>query len=474
MDRVHPFLKAAKMRDDSHTPPEDWDYHAQGPWRCTRAGCSISFASRAAFLAARSAFRDAKADRSAEGKKLTSARATAYALIHPSQQGEFEAPCTELDMNDIIVDPLHCLMLNLPKVIWKYCFGDRMTNEQRELVAEYLAVIGCPLDVRAKGDGRDANKKWFSGEAFAWFCEGSETSPGLAENIAAIMDIIYLKCPAPAPPVAAAPTDKTLNRTKKNGGGAAKKRAGGFSVFSGESPADVPDAPAPPVAPPPDTPPPDTPLQTKLRARYGSHMDTVMLGLNAWGAFAEVYAAWRGVWDEHTLEYAQGRALAFVKVACALSTAMKALSLGKHKSWYVFLTVWVVGRQMAIHGDLWAYGTSPVEQRGARLKKIIRSVVSWRPYHDGWVTVAGPTESESSSGPRVWIARRKYESCAMMQLLRSCVAQEELWARSVLAKSALSVSERRMAQTGRTTLIKVERGNGHRLPKLLETVIDLA
>jgi hypothetical protein len=61
----------------------------------------------------------------------------------------------------------------------------------------------------------------------------------------------------------------------------------------------------------------------------------------------------------------------------------------------------------------------------------------------------------------------------MMQLLRSCVAQEEMWARSVLAQSALSVSERRMAQTGRTTLIKVERGKGHRLPKLLETVIDL-
>ena len=472
MDRAYPFLKAAQMRDDSHTPPEDWDYCAQGPWRCTRAGCSVSFASRAAFLAARSAFRDAKADRSVEGKKLTSARATAYALIHPSQQGEFEAPCTGMNMNDIITDPLHCLMLNLPKVIWKYCFGDRMTNEQRELVAEHLTAIGCPLDVRAKGDGRDANKKWFSGEAFAWFCEGSETSPGLAENIAAIMDIIYLKCPAPAPPVPAAPTDKALNRTKQSGGGGAKKRAGGFSVSSaqGESSADVP-AQGESSADVPDTP--DTPLQAKLRARYGSHMDTVMLGLNAWGAFAEVYAAWRSVWEEHTLEYAHGRALAFVKVACALSTAMKALSLGKHKSWYVFLTVWVVGRQMAMHGDLWAYGTSPVEQRGARLKKIIRSVVSWRPYHDGWVTVAGPKESAAGSAPRAWIARRKYESCAMMQLLRSCVAQEEMWARSVLAQSALSVSERRMAQTGRTTLIKVERGKGHRLPKLLETVIDL-
>jgi hypothetical protein len=61
-----------------------------------------------------------------------------YALLHPSQQCEFQPPATDLDMKDIIVDPLHDLMLNVPKVIWKYCFGDRMTNAQRELVAEYL------------------------------------------------------------------------------------------------------------------------------------------------------------------------------------------------------------------------------------------------------------------------------------------------------------------------------------------------
>ena len=72
-------------------------------------------------------------------------------------------------------------------------------------------------------------------------------------------------------------------------------------------------------------------------------------------------------------------------------------------------------------------------------------------------------------------------SCAMMQLLRACVAQEEMWAEPILAPEqlserptlSLSVSERRMQQTGRTTLIKVERGRGHRLPKLVEDVIDL-
>ena len=203
-------------------------------------------------------------------------------------------------------------------------------------------------------------------------------------------------------------------------------------------------------------------------------MDVVLLGLNAWSAFAEVYAAWRAEWPVHTQEYAHQRALEFAKVACKLSVAMKAVSLGKHKSWYVFLTVWVVPRQMAMHGDLWAYGTSPVEQRGARLKKYVRSVISWRPYHDGWVTAAGPAHQGEVERPKVWIARRKYESCAMMQLLRSCVAQEEMWARPVLLQMALTVSEQRMAQTGRTTLIKVERGHGHRLPKLLEDVIDLS
>jgi hypothetical protein len=226
------------------------------------------------------------------------------------------------------------------------------------------------------------------------------------------------------------------------------------------------------AAPPASVPHADTPLEAKLRERYASHMDVVLLGLNAWSAFAQVYAEWREPWTQSGPAYAQQRALSFLRCACALSEAMKAVSMGKHKSWYAFLTVWVVPRQMATRGDLWAYGTSPVEQRGARLKRIIRTVVSWRPFHDGWVTVPGPVAIDGAK-PRVWLARRKHETCAMLQLLRSCVSQEERWAAPVLAASALSVSESRMLRTGRSTLIKVERGHGHRLPKLLEDVIDL-
>ena len=156
-------------------------------------------------------------------------------------------PLTGLPMIDVIIDPLHCLMLNLPKVIWKYCFGDRMTNDQRELVAEYLTSIDLPLDVRNKNDGRDANKKWFSGADFQKFVEGTgpldDPGPGLPEHIKAIMDIIYFKCPKPeddatsaaaaavaTKPTAPQPAPPTTNSTKLNGGGGNKKRRGGFSM----------------------------------------------------------------------------------------------------------------------------------------------------------------------------------------------------------------------------------------------------
>ena len=428
----------------------------------------MEFHSRSAFIEARSGFLVAKADKSAAGKKRAAERAKAYAVLHPTEQGEFEPPCTDLNMEDIILDPLHCLLLNLPKVLWKYCFGDRMTNEQRELVAEYLTSIGCPLDVRDKKDGRDANRKWFTGEIFQRFVEGDAQSPGLSENIKAIMDIIYLKAPAP-PAADAASAAPAGNKTSRAGGGGTKKRRGGNSLVV---------APAATPAMPAVTPADDSALDAKLRDRYGSHMDVVKLGLDAWKELGLLYAEWREPWESSVQSYKDKRAMQFLRCAVRFGPAMKAVSVGKHKSWYVHLTIWVASRQMAVHGDLWAFGTSPVEQRGARLKKFVRNVVSWRPYHSGWVPPLGPVSKDGTCPEPVFVARRKYESCAMMQALRMCVAQEEMWAAPAIAvahggSGGLSVSERRMQTVGRTTLLKLERGRGHRLPTLKEEVIDL-
>ena len=86
---------------------------------------------------------------------------------------------------------MHCLELNLLKTTWKYAFGDRMTSEDRELVAEYLSSIGLHLDIREKGK-RDPGQKWFSAAQVDEFVLGvshykHSKSPGLVKNVLALL-----------------------------------------------------------------------------------------------------------------------------------------------------------------------------------------------------------------------------------------------------------------------------------------------
>ena len=238
--------------------------------------------------------RELKRDKSDAGKKAVAKRATAYSVLHPTGQTEHEPPILNLDMDDIIVDPLHCLFLNLPKTLWKYCFGDRMTNSQREAVAEYLSEIGCALDIRAKGDGRDAGRKWFTGAIFQRFVEGGQDDNigGLKRNIENIVDIIFKHHPADAPaidhaPAAApspAPTDVPAPKPQRAPRARTRKRVGGFCAVDDaeEEPDDntgtgLPPAPAPAATGTSPTPTPEDLETASLRARYASNMDVVAL-----------------------------------------------------------------------------------------------------------------------------------------------------------------------------------------------------
>lgn len=109
-------------------------------------------------------------------------------------------------------------------------------------------------------------------------------------------------------------------------------------------------------------------------------MDLVKLILNAWRKYALLYAEWMKEWpsvSDNAVK--QQRALDFLHRAIDFSEAMKDVSYKKHKSWYVFLTVWVAPRQIAERGDLWAYSTAPIESRGARMKRIVRSCTRLTP-----------------------------------------------------------------------------------------------
>eukprot|EP00966_Prymnesium_polylepis_P113026 2614183-Prymnesium_polylepis.1 len=146
-------------------------------------------------------------------------------------------------------------------------------------------------------------------------------------------------------------------------------------------------------------------------------MDVVRLIFKAWKQFGLLYGEWKAEWPKVVdASVKKKRALSFLLCAIEFAEAVKNVSYKKHKSWYVFLTVWVVPRQIAARGDLFPYSTAPVEQRGARMKRIVRSCVSWRK------PVLRSSESEkapASSLPPPVKPKRPYESCAMLQLLRS-------------------------------------------------------
>eukprot|EP00965_Chrysotila_dentata_P088116 2908803-Pleurochrysis_carterae.AAC.1 len=152
----------ASLEAAAHVPPRDYNFDVSGAWRCSHCGEAVwaSFQeykdakARLADLATRAADEDDDAQK--ELAKVLKAHATTHMdAIY------LEAPIVRLGTESMIVDPTHCLELNLAKVAWRHSFGNRMLPHHRERVAAYWNMIGCPLDIREKGR-RDNQQKWFS------------------------------------------------------------------------------------------------------------------------------------------------------------------------------------------------------------------------------------------------------------------------------------------------------------------------
>ena len=112
-----------------------------------------------------------------------------------------------------------------------------------------------------------------------------------------------------------------------------------------------------------------------------------------------------------------------MRAAVRLGDALNAASDYKHKSWYVHFLIWIVARQIALYGDLWRFSTACIESRGARLKRMGRTVICWRPFQDGksvYVYIDHRTGRE--------IHREQgYKSSPMEQMLSKMLAQEDAW-----------------------------------------------
>lgn len=463
------LMEYDSLRDASHTPPPDYDWEASGPWSCPFCECVV-WRSAAEFVAgvADLAALKAKVDGGCiESKKLYDTQMKAHSDAHVDQL-LFEPPILHGQSTKIfVVDPLHALLLNICKTAWKYSFGDRMSDQQRERVASYLLGIGVFLDIRPKGK-RNPEQKWFSGSQFDEFVLGvlmrkRSKSPGLVKNILAIIELVFDE-----PTVAAAAEEDTARERPAAAAPAPKKAkvssrkarqqsapAGGFGAeqaeelniamdegdatflgLDGLKGADVLTADSPVII-------------AYVRQRYGNHASSVLNIMKLWEAYGEVYHAWRDPWESDTDEYRAEKALTFARAARDFSKSLAIVSNSKHKSWYVHTTTWIVWRQLFQLGNTWSFSTCTIESRGARIKRLGRRVVSWRPLSQGFTAY----RYISRKTGELIEGKRTYNSSPTHQILQRLVLQEEGWH----SKGKYNRPEHlRLQASLRTTLLKCE------------------
>eukprot|EP00965_Chrysotila_dentata_P220479 6191801-Pleurochrysis_carterae.AAC.1 len=193
-----------------HVPPTKWDFETDGAWSCMHCQ-SVVWRSRAEFEAAKAelnvfAMRAADDDDAAQKTLDTIMREHAKTHLDATY---LCAPVVRVGTSFFVVDPMHCLQLNVAKTCWKYSVGDRMLEHHRGRVAEYLGSIDRPLDLRTEGE-RNPDQKWFSASSFDHFvtCSTSKKgkSPGLAANVWAIVERVFDSSLPSASPAAAAST----------------------------------------------------------------------------------------------------------------------------------------------------------------------------------------------------------------------------------------------------------------------------
>eukprot|EP00965_Chrysotila_dentata_P014171 470087-Pleurochrysis_carterae.AAC.2 len=166
-------MEYGSLKAAGHVLPSGWSFDLRGPWRCPHCRLDV-WRSQAEYDAERqhvSELMAKSADDDSAKKEVQRLFSTHFATHLDAIY--LQAPIIRLATSFFIVDPMHCLQLNIAKTLWKYSFGDRMLEVHRERVAAYLNSIDCPLDVRAKGS-RNPEQKCFSAATVDAFVLGKQ------------------------------------------------------------------------------------------------------------------------------------------------------------------------------------------------------------------------------------------------------------------------------------------------------------
>ena len=401
-------MSSASLHEATHVPPRTWDFDTDGPFKCRHCN-TVVWKSWDEMKAAKKEYDELERradDGDKEAKRELDGRRERHAEKHLNRV-LFGIIILQADSDFFVIDPLHCLELNVAKTAFKYSYMDKMDDTIREHVTSYMAEIGCYLDLRAKGQ-RNPEQKWMTGATVDDYVLGKERdpkskSPGLAVNTQAMCDLVYAPlaaaAAAPAPPPPPKVTAPASRRRRQ-------APVGGFNAGA------APESEAPTITEEEeldelleclmgDLPDPRS-LTDYLKSRYGNRAANVLDVMKLWECYGEVFSAWRAEWTEDSPEYRAKRALAFLRASMEFSKRLNKVSNYKHQSWYVHYLVWIVPRQIFELGNTWSFSTCAIESReqpqsvpvasaycaddlrlracagGARLKRLGRKVVSWR------------------------------------------------------------------------------------------------
>eukprot|EP00965_Chrysotila_dentata_P257084 6212763-Pleurochrysis_carterae.AAC.3 len=394
------LMSYTSLRDAVLVPPLDHDF-ASGPWVCRHCNRSV-FASRAEFDSAKAALAELK-ERGRSGDADTAL--TEYNKIMRDHadghldQSLYVEPVLDAATDIFVVDPLHSLQLNLMKVAYKYSYMDKMNDSQRERATAYMESIDCFLDLSAKG-ARNPKQKWMTGAAVdnfemdsVWWREGEEGT-----------DDDQPPPPQPPPSRALGPRRRRLAPTV------------GFVTGAPADEADIDLSAMDDLEGGDDETVAGEELRSYLRKKYGNFAANVLKVLLLWEAAGKLFAAWREDWTSDLQDYRAEQSMRFLRAAIEFSFAPRIMSQT--------IGISHVPQQLFMYGNTWRFSTCAIESRGARLKRIGKRVICWRPISSAMGTVYNCIDRRTQLPVR---KTRSYASSPMEQMMIRICNQEVNW-----------------------------------------------
>eukprot|EP00327_Prymnesium_parvum_P016826 CAMPEP_0113273110 /NCGR_PEP_ID=MMETSP0008_2-20120614/23672_1 /TAXON_ID=97485 /ORGANISM="Prymnesium parvum" /LENGTH=812 /DNA_ID=CAMNT_0000122597 /DNA_START=26 /DNA_END=2463 /DNA_ORIENTATION=- /assembly_acc=CAM_ASM_000153 len=359
------------------------------------------------------------ADDTKKGKATFSAWRLKHAHSHSNiPPGCYGRPMFDHHFDQQILDALHLGALGLPKTPWKHGVLNNASDDARVEIGNYLKSISHPLDTRRKDDNRSRAQKWFTGERWLSFCAGERGSPGGPQAIAQIVKIIAddleargaCRGSAPAVEAIVVVNDDFATPSSAAITGPAKTTQGkgtGRAAFTQRAMAKraAPSASTALIATTPEVVHVPTQIERSssdealriIRARHGSRSQTLINTLLAFDAY---FAWWYPFKESIPLRAPQeqrlSRALDNCRLAIDMHEIFERIAINNHGSYLPHGAIYKVSRDILRVGDVWAFGTSPLELQNADTKRDVASDVGARNIKFGKRTVNATTMSLST------------------------------------------------------------------------------